>query len=63
MGQSQDTVGSFQFVVSRMIMAGEALIMNLSYPLLKQGYTIHTDNCYSSPTLIRSLLGLSLIHI
>nr|CAD7397005.1 unnamed protein product [Timema cristinae] len=34
----------------------EAVVMNLSEPLLNQGYAIHTDNWYSSPTLFRLLL-------
>nr|CAD7433620.1 unnamed protein product [Timema monikensis] len=38
------------------MLASEAVVMNLSEPLLNQGYAIHTDNWYSSPTLFRLLL-------
>lgn len=38
------------------MLAGEAVVMNLSEPLLNHGYVIHLDNWYSSPTLFRSLL-------
>nr|CAD7432613.1 unnamed protein product [Timema monikensis] len=34
----------------------EVVVMNVSDPLLYQGYATHTDNCYSSPTLFRLLL-------
>ena len=38
------------------MLVSEAVVMNMSEPLLNQGYVIYLDNWYSSPSLFRSLL-------
>ena len=37
-------------------------VMNMSEPLLNQGYIIYLDNWYSSPSLFRSLLQNKTCH-
>nr|CAD7462688.1 unnamed protein product [Timema tahoe] len=44
------------------MLASEAVVMNLSEPLLNKGYAIHTDNWYSSPTLFKLLLDNKTYH-